>query len=517
MADLKISELPALAGPDLDANDVAPVADLSASETKKLTLGDFFSEGVSRLTADGSIPGTKLVANSVTSTQLGPASVTASELAPDSVGTTALQVGAVSGSAGSKATIAAGSIGAVDLAAGSVTSNAVGPAAIGTTALQNGSVTDAKLAGGISPSKLADTTAASQVLAGPTTGGGTVTARLLQGVDLPTATSATQGAVKVSGQGLRLNAGALEIDNDVAGSGVAQIVTYDAKGLVTGGRGIGAPDLPVASTNSVGVVSVPASSGLTVSGLGELAHQSAIAAGTATKVTFDASGHITATGSLTPGDIPDLDASKLVSGTLSAALIANRSITQAKLADYSVSYIQEATPVATTGAHHIGTLWFQESTARLSMFNGNSWMSVGQGALSQENLRFCGLFDATNGTITALTQFGTSESYTVGQTIQAATNTSTGVYFVCDTPGNGTAVTAGVSYDAGDWIVSLGQARGWQRVDTLNGAGGGGGGASKLDDLTDVTVTTPAVGDVLVYTGTGWVNQQANGDPGTYI
>jgi hypothetical protein len=353
-------------------------------------------------------------------------------------------------------------------------------------------------------------------LAGPTTGGGAVSARLLQGVDLPTATTATQGAVKINGQGLRLNADTVEIANDVTGSTTAQVVTYDAKGLVTGGRALGAADLPLATSTTVGAVSVPAGSGLTVSGVGAIAHQSAVTPGTAAKVTFNASGHITATGSLTQGDIPDLDASKLVSGTLSAGLIANRSITQAKLADYSVSYIQEATPVALTGAHHIGALWFQESTARLSMFNGNSWMSVGQGALSQENLRFCGLFDATTGAITALTQFGTSESYTAGQTLQAATNTSTGVYFVCDTPGNGTAVTAGVSYDAGDWIVSLGQARGWQRVDTLNGAGGGGG-ASKLDDLIDVAVTAPAAGDILVYTGTGWVNQQANSDPGTYI
>ena len=38
------------------------------------------------------------------------------------------------------------------------------------------------------------------------------------------------------------------------------------------------------------------------------------------------------------------------------------------------------------------------------------------------------------------------------------------------------------------------------------GSGGGGGGASVLDDLTDVTITAAATGDVLRYNGTAWVD-----------
>ena len=37
-------------------------------------------------------------------------------------------------------------------------------------------------------------------------------------------------------------------------------------------------------------------------------------------------------------------------------------------------------------------------------------------------------------------------------------------------------------------------------------AGGGGGGATDLDDLTDVTITTPANGNVLSFNGSAWVN-----------
>ncbi len=41
---------------------------------------------------------------------------------------------------------------------------------------------------------------------------------------------------------------------------------------------------------------------------------------------------------------------------------------------------------------------------------------------------------------------------------------------------------------------------------TINATGGGGGGASTLDDLTDVTITAAATGDILRYNGAAWVD-----------
>jgi hypothetical protein len=38
-------------------------------------------------------------------------------------------------------------------------------------------------------------------------------------------------------------------------------------------------------------------------------------------------------------------------------------------------------------------------------------------------------------------------------------------------------------------------------------------GATSLDDLTDVTITTPAVGDMLRYNGSGWVNSALRWEP----
>jgi hypothetical protein len=43
---------------------------------------------------------------------------------------------------------------------------------------------------------------------------------------------------------------------------------------------------------------------------------------------------------------------------------------------------------------------------------------------------------------------------------------------------------------------------------------GGGSGASALDDLTDVTLSTPTNGQVLKYNGTAWVNAEESGGSG---
>ena len=60
MSDLKISELPALAGNNLATADLLPVVDTSASETKKLTVVDLVANGVT-LISDATIPGAKIL------------------------------------------------------------------------------------------------------------------------------------------------------------------------------------------------------------------------------------------------------------------------------------------------------------------------------------------------------------------------------------------------------------------------------------------------------------------------
>ena len=475
MTDLKISQLTPLGGALVAANDELPIVDASASETKKVTPDGLVQAGI-RLMPNGSIPFEKIDGATVA--------------VPD------------------------GSITTVKLADGSVT----------TVKLADGAVTDAKITGPISLGKLGNQVA-NVVLAGPSTGGVTAPSfRPLVAADLPKATSASLGAVSIdTSSGLTVSgAGAVGLST-VATAGTSPVVTYNAYGRITAGRALTGADLPLATASAIG--GIKAGSGLSVSAdgtlttaltsgnlpvatssalggvvvgpdlsvsvSGELSIANAVTPGTSAKVTYDANGLITAGGALVAADIPNLDASKLVSGTINGALIGGRSITQAKLADYSISYIQENIPSVAAGTHHIGTMWFQESTARLSMWNGNSWMTIGQGALSNQNLRFCGLFDASTGQVTALTQFGVSDGFVVTASIPAAANNLTGAYFVCDIDGNGTSVTPGVTYDAGDWVVCLGTR--WERIDTLNGGGGGGGGITTINGNVPIVVT--GVGD----------------------
>jgi len=51
----------------------------------------------------------------------------------------------------------------------------------------------------------------------------------------------------------------------------------------------------------------------------------------------------------------------------------------------------------------------------------------------------------------------------------------------------------------------------WERVLVTDEMGHGGGGASALDDLTDVSIIAPTVGQALVFNGTGWENDDVSG------
>ena len=62
------------------------------------------------------------------------------------------------------------------------------------------------------------------------------------------------------------------------------------------------------------------------------------------------------------------------------------------------------------------------------------------------------------------------------------------------------SIKAMVGFWTEQYISALGHGTG-------GGGGGGGGGATVLDDLLDVTIINPLVGQGLIYNGTKWVNQ----------
>jgi len=439
----------------------------------------------------GSIEGTKLLESTITSTQLGTNSVTNIELADNAVDTAAIAVSAVtdakiaSGVAGSK--ITDGTILPVKLSSSNLDRSL--NVASGNLGINNAVTGGASTVSGISYNNEGLITSTTSLLAS----------------DLPEATVTAIGAVSIPAAGglAVTNLGAISINNTITADTVSGI-TYNALGLITGTTALIADDLPVATATAVGAISVPtASAPLAVDANGVLSlADSGVTAGTYEKVTVSASGVVTSGSGLDAADIPDLDAATITTGQFSTARIADDAITMDQIGNYATCFIQETQPVIT--GLPTGVKWLQESTGQLRIFNGNSWFKVGFGRLSDENLRFAGTFRADTGVIVTLTTFGTSAGLTAGVAIPTGTTELTGVYLVCTTAGNGTAVSSGTSFDNGDWILCLG-ADDWDRVDTLSG--GGSGGASDLDDLTDVTIVAPSAGQFLEYASDGqWKN-----------
>lgn len=483
MADLKISELAALAGGDLAAGDLLAAVDVSASETKKITVQDVIGYGVT-LIADATIPGAKILFNSgtiagsalaaggVSTTQLADDGVTAAKLADEStvdlvttlpasgayvgqlaLDTDDLKVYCWNGSAW-QSIKAAGSI-------NTVTGDTSGTVNI-TVSTSGDSVTIA--------ATLDNTDAANQFLAGPTNAGGSVSYRTIEATDLPTATTGAKGAVQVNGEGLRMDGAVLEVDNDVAASTADyKLVTYTAKGLVTGGRAIEGSDLPIATGGSVGAVQP--GTGLSVTGGGVLNHSNSVTSATATKITYDAQGHVTSGTTLSAGDIPSLPASKITSGTLDVALIGNNVITGGKLANAST--VKFGGSGSTEGVvtfpspEFQGQYFFDALNGDLYLYDGSAWQPI---TITAGELIYGGTYDASQNEVKSVTQAGTAAGLVVGSPLPNAANSNLRYYLVVSDSGTGTAPAPAVALAPPDMIVSGGTS--WELIDVSNGIAG---------------------------------------------
>jgi hypothetical protein len=449
------------------------VADISASESKKITVTDFLGNAVTLIAdatipnakilfSSASIPGSALQAGAVTATQLGAAAVTAAKLANEStvdLVTTLPASGAFVGQFAldtddSKAYIWNGSSWVSFKAAGSINT-----AVASTAGIVNITVTTSGDQVTIGTS-LDNTGAAAEFLAGPTGAAGAVSYRAIAGGDLPTATTSAKGGVQVNGNGLTMAGDTLTVDNTVTPNTTEyHVVRYDAKGLVTAGRELISGDLPLASVGLVGAV-YPGT-GLAVSVDGELDHINVVAAGTATKVTFDDEGHITASDALADSDIPNLPATKLTSGTIDTARIGNSSITGAQIANYAVSKFGETQPTA----DHIGQFFFNPISRDLFLWDGNVFQPIG---ISVGEIVFAGTFDASagggTGLVASVTAEGTAVGLTAGQVLPAASATNNRYYLVVSEAGTITSGNApNVALSPPDIVLSNGNE--WTEID----------------------------------------------------
>lgn len=334
---------------------------------------------------------------------------------------------------------------------------------------------------------LDNTTAAGQFLAGPTGAAGAVSYRTIAAADLPTATGSAKGAVQVNGNGLTLSGDTIQIDNTVAANTTDYfLVQYDANGLVTGGRDITSSDLPPATSGTIG--GVYPTNGLSVSVDGAIGHTNVASTGTYTKVTVDAQGHVTLGNTLIAADIPELDASKITTGTFSSTRLAPNSVTAQQLADYGIAQISSTQPVP----EFAGQLWINPTDRTAYVWVGQ--VSPAQGyylPLNNEfgaaaNLRFGGTYNANTNLIASLNTYGASAGLTVGSALSAPSAASAGLYLLVTTAGTGVSPAPAVSLDVGDWILSPGSGTQWTHVNLV------GAGISVID-AADVTFNGSAL------------------------
>ena len=333
---------------------------------------------------------------------------------------------------------------------------------------------------------------------------------LVPSTDLPPATETTLGAVIVPTTGGLSVTGTGELSHsNLIVPGTFAGIIYDNHGHITSVSPDGqipSSSVPIAGTTAddIGGIYVPPSSHLDVAPDGALTHDANTIAGTYTKVTVDSAGHVTLGEGLSASDIPAIDAGQ-IAGEIGSDQLAECSVTAPKICDYATCLMQEDNPGA---GDFLGQFWYTPSTAQLRVYARGSgpeniWLPVGFGALQANNLRWGGTYDADTDTVVSLTAIGTSEGLTAGQPFPPPSDQKSGLYFICQTPGNSMVQPNlnGINHTAGDWALCIDAAQGWIHIDANASSGGGGGSAQYLNDLLDVEIggaaspfsTAPAV------------------------
>jgi hypothetical protein len=493
VADSTITQLNQLLAADAQATvDVLPVADVSTSETKKITIADTVTAGLGSI-SDNTIAGAKLQDGSVTATQLAADAVATAKIADSAVTTAKINDGAVTA-----AKIASGTITATEIAADAITSSELADDSVDTAAIQDNAVTTAKIAAdAVTAAKIASGAVGSTEIAD----GSVTTAKLADGAvttvkiadDAVTSAKLGEGAVDTTALGsaavtaAKIADGtitAAKLANDLDGSEfLAQSANVVLAGPASGASAVptfraltatdipllGNANLPVATGSVRGTVIV--GTGLSADGSGTLSISNTVVGATATKVTFNSSGLITAGTNLVAADIPSLDASKITTGTFGSSLIGSDAITGAKLADSSTTKFggsgDTAGVVTFPTADFKGQYFYDEINQDLYIWSGSAWLPV---TIISGELVFAGTYDASVNQVGSVTSAGAAVGLTAGSALPAASSTNNRYYLVVSDSGTGTGNAPAEALAPPDMILSNGTA--WELIDVSSGIGG---------------------------------------------
>ena len=364
MADLRVSDLPPLDAVDVEAVDPLLISDISASESKKIDVKSLTTAGV-QLLNDGTIPSEKIkyplppdtvdgdavIDNTLPGEKLEDQSLDGTQkLTPGSVDTDQLADGAVTDPKIARLAVTGGPAGAIAL--DSVTEHNLAPLSVGPSELQpiggdsliDLTITDEKI-GDVDGSKInKDSIKAEQIAPDAITNSelgpdsvdsdNVIPESLVGGVDGDIAPdsiteynladdsvgpdqlqpisgdSIADGGIvngkfapSAADRGLDVSTGAIGHTNVVI-PGLHNGLTFDDQGHITGTAPLLPTDLPIATEDDLGGVSIPADGGLSVSPDGALTHSNNITEDTVSGITYDAQGHIVNADPLTSADLP---------------------------------------------------------------------------------------------------------------------------------------------------------------------------------------------------------------------
>jgi hypothetical protein len=470
MADLRITDLPLLVEADVAATDVLPIADISASATKKVTVKDL-TEAAVTLIDNGSIPSAKLA--SISPALLGNSSAAAQFIAGPTATTGAFAARTIA--AGDLPIATVSTVGGVSVSTGlSITAGGALSIAAATSAT-TGAVS-VPTASGLSVDGSGVLSHISSIAAQTKNGitvntTGHVTAiGSIGAADLPIATTTDVGGVFI-GSGLAVTVGGQLNHASTVTAGTISGITFNSTGHITAVTALAGTDLPTATASTLGAISVPAGA-LTVSGAGALTHtNSTVTPGQYAKVTVDALGHVTAGATLVAGDIPDLSAAKITSGTLSASLFGTNSISGVKLSDSSTVLFggagSTAGVVTFPTAEFKGQYFFDELNGDLYIWTGSAWLPV---TITSGELVYGGTYNANTNLVGSTTSAGSAAGLTTGSPLPAASSTNKQYYLVVSTSGTGTGNAPPVALAPPDMILSNGST--WDLIDVSNAIAG---------------------------------------------